>query len=354
MAYKQVDSRIFETQNYNPVQRDQWAREAGYTGYDDFMDQYNRGLSGEPDQQKAAKQKLINDITKIINDLEDKLATLPNVVLSQAELDAFLQKAIAEIKPWYEQRLTEVQAGIKEGQIRNAEDMLKFMRNTEAEISKLLAKYDIDQAKTEEDFINQMADITASRDEDIALKRDDWRMRLEDARLGQTKTGILTSGVGQKRLEDLKARQEMEEQNLLRQYGSQQTKVEIAKKYDLQNIQLARQQAEAERLNKIGTPEQQEVARAQLRQTLGIAEGQAEPSDLEMAQRRASNDITVYKPEELNRLAEERAIREESRFGEMRVNEEEQLRLQREEQRRYLEAEKAKKQRELERAYQFG
>jgi hypothetical protein len=301
--------------------------------------------------KENSKNKMIDEVTKIINDLEDKLNAIPNISFTQDELDNFLAKAIEQVKPYYDQRIADIEAGIKEGTIRNAEQMLKFMRDTQTEISGLLQKYDIDQARTEEEFINTLTDITASRDEDLGMKRDDWRNRLNDARMGLTQKGTLTSGIGMKQITDLLNRQQMEEESLVRRYGSKETEAETAKTYDLQQIALARQRAEADRLNKVGTPEQQAEAEAKLRETLGLTEGQALPTDLEMMQRQAGNNVTLYKQEDLVKLGEEQKLAIEAKRmgfeqGETDIREKEY-----EAQRRQILSDMAKKQRELDRLY---
>jgi hypothetical protein len=62
MAYSVVDPRIDQVNNYNPVQRDEWARAAGYTGYEDYRNQVNRGLSGQP--QDVAKRQQEEDLKR--------------------------------------------------------------------------------------------------------------------------------------------------------------------------------------------------------------------------------------------------------------------------------------------------
>ena len=297
---------------------------------------------------EVANKRLVDEITKSINDLEDKFSAIPGVSYSEEELNSFSEKAIALVKPYYEAKRGEIEAGIAEGKIQNAEDMFKFMRDTQTEITGTLAKYDIDKAQTEEEFINTLVDITASREEDLELKRDDWRGRIDTAKSGQVQTGVLTSGIGKKDIQDLLNRQSMEEESLVRRYGQKQTEAETAQKYDLDRIALARQQVEAERINKLGTAEEQAAVEANLRDTLGLAEGEAAPSDLEMAQRRAQANITVHKQEDLTDLNEREREARESKRIELEKTETTTRERQLEEQRRAILAEQAKKQRELE------
>jgi hypothetical protein len=176
--------------------REAWVDERGYvfteggknpTYY--TLDDWNK---------RQTKVWLVDKTANEIIKLEDKLANIPGVSLSQKELDAFLSKAIDQVTPYYNKKRTEIETGIKEGKIRAAEDILTDIRRIQEEIGTTLKKFDIDQAQTEEEFVNTLADITASKDEDIATKRYVWGERIKESKQKQVQTGMLTSGIEKK------------------------------------------------------------------------------------------------------------------------------------------------------------
>lgn len=326
-----------------------------------FYDRVQRGdfegeFNAHPEwKEQAATQALIDDISAEINALEDELQSLPSVEITEEEFEIFLQKAIEETKPYFDKKRAEIEAGIKEGKIRTAEEMLMTLRDVKEEIADALKGLDIRRAQTEEEFINMMADITSSKEEDIALKREDWRNRIESAREGLIQSGTLTSGIGRKQLEELAERQRMEEEALKRSYEQKQTDVETKKKYTLEQIALARQQAEAERLNRIGTPEEQAAAEARIRETLGIPEGEELPSDIELAEMRQERGQPLHTKEQLTALDEEQKVKAEAVAEAKRQREEDIRQKQYQAQYDVIEKERARKARELEqlRNYNF-
>uniref|UniRef100_A0A6M3L0L3 Uncharacterized protein n=1 Tax=viral metagenome TaxID=1070528 RepID=A0A6M3L0L3_9ZZZZ len=283
------------------------------TGYsqDDWNSRQAEKYGTPADQQEATskmKQSMIEELIR----LDEQMDSLP-VTLTTAEMDNFLTKAIEQITPYYDKKKAEIEAGIKEGKIQTAEEILSTIREVQDTTKKLLSGYDITQAKTEEEFINTLADITATKDEDLALKRDDWKSRIEEVKTGQVKSDILTSGIGKAKIGDLRARQTMEEQALQRRAGAKQTSAETAKKYDLQTIALARQSAEQERVRRIGTPDQTLSTETAARGTLGMVEGQSLPSDVERARLQSERNISLATPEQLTDSEEERKKAIESR-----------------------------------------
>jgi len=303
-------------------------RATGYTKTEWDRRQLERwgGVSPEDIDKQLADQT-----AKAIIELEDKLQSIPNVSLTTEEMDAFLQKAIEQVTPYYEKKKKEIEAGIREGKIRTAEDVLSEIRKVNEEVNLLLKKYDIEEAQTEEEFINTLADITATKEEDLALKRADWKQRIDQAKMGQVQAGILTSGIGKSRIKDLLERKALEESAIERRAATKEEKLRTAKKYDLQRITLARQAAEQERIRRIGTPEQVAKTTAAARATIGLKEGEALPSEVEIERMRAERNITPRRPEELSRLEEERKRAIESRKQELQA---EELAIRRERERR--------------------
>lgn len=193
------------------------------------------------------KQILVNEISKQLIELEDRLGQIPNVTFTTEELDAFMNKAIAEITPYYDKKKEEIEKGIKEGKIQTAEDTLALIERVKMDVQNNFAKYDIDQAQTEEEFINRLADITASSNEATDTKRFEWKQRLQDARIGQVQKNIFTSGVGQKQITDLETRKQQELKAIERQTGQALTETNTTKKFSLDRIALARQAITDER-----------------------------------------------------------------------------------------------------------
>jgi hypothetical protein len=118
MAYRPVDQRIFQVNNYNPVQRDEMARAAGYTGYNDFMDQYNRGLTLEQQQNKPAPTaaevtaKLMAELQKKMDELAARAKEWD--ARNPFAFDELIARAStsAEYSPYYEAELRDFISGI--------------------------------------------------------------------------------------------------------------------------------------------------------------------------------------------------------------------------------------------------
>ena len=310
-AWKDKKGMVYTEGGSNPTNMnvDQWNKR-----------QQDRWGSQQSNLANQANEQLLNEISNIITEFESNLDSIP-IGLTTEEMDNFLQKAIEQITPYYENKKQEIETGIKEGKIRNAEDILTSIRTVQEETNTLLKKYDVQQARTDEELAQTLADITTTRDEDIALKQADWKQRIDTAKQEQVQTGVLTSGVGKSKIRELLERQGMEEATIQRRAGTKQTAVETAKKYDLQTIALARQSAEQERVRRIGTPEQTQVTEAGARGTLGLGAGAGLPSEMELARLRSERGITPRRVEELPELEEERKRAIESRKLELQEGE---------------------------------
>lgn len=294
-----------------------------------------------------ANSALVNQVTQQIIDLENQLNSIPNLALSDTELDDILKKATDQVTPYYEKKQAEIEKGIKEGKIRSAEDLLMQIRDVEAQTKDKIAQYDLSTAQTNEELANKLADITATSQEDLAMKRDDWRQRIDQAKGQQVKSDILTSGIGKKQIQDLLTRQQMEEQAIQRRADTATTEANTTAKYDLASIQQARQAAEAERIRRIGTPDQTAATTTALRGTLGLADGAALPSDTEIARQRADRNVTVARPEDLTTLGEQKKQAVESRRQSL-IADEQAIRQQQElAKRQSITASMAAKQRQL-------
>ena len=114
---------------------------------------------------QSAEDELKKNIINTIIDLDNKLAGLQGVSFTQQEQDNFLNQALELVTPYYTTQKGILEAGVKEGKIRNMEDLAISMRDLQAGLEKTLSGLDISQAKTEEDFVNRLADITSTKEE---------------------------------------------------------------------------------------------------------------------------------------------------------------------------------------------
>lgn len=321
---------------------------AGYGGYrgwgetEALADFRNTGGAGKEDASVAlevypnevsdelAEKALEEEIANIVIEYDEQMSNIP-LVLTDEEKEQFLQKAIDQITPYYEEKKEEIQAGIKEGKIRTAEDILSKIREVRQETDEKLANYRVWEAETEEEFVNNIADITATKEEDLEMKRADWRDRIRQAKQGQVQTGVLTSGIGRKRVGEMLDREQMETGAIERRAEQARTEAETGRKYDLKRIALARESAERERIRQIGGPgEEADTTEAALA-TTGYGSLEELPSEAELARLRSERNQTVYRPEALTDIEEERKRAIESRRMELETQEE-AIRRQRREQ----------------------
>ncbi|MDD5501503.1 MAG: hypothetical protein PHH57_07500 [Candidatus Omnitrophica bacterium] len=271
-------------------------------------------------QVEEAENALTREITSIINDLDAKLSDV-RLGLTDAERDQFLQKAIEQVQPYYDKKKAEIEKGIQTGKIRSAEDVLATIRDVGQETENLLAKYDIDKAETEEDLVNTLADITATKEESLETKKAEWAERIRQTKMGQVQTGVLTSGIGQQQVGELLRREQAERAAIERRAATAETTAQTAAKYDLERVALARKAAEEERIRKIGTPEQEAATTQEALRTAGLGSLGQLPSLAELARRRGEEPITTYRPEALTELAEEQKRAVESRRMELEAEE---------------------------------
>ena len=271
----------------------------------------------------GASAPIINQITQQIIDLDRQLDGLPELGLTDAEKENFLQKAIEQVQPYYDRKIAEINAGIKEGSLRTAEDILLYTRDVENEVRATLESLDLRNAKTEEEFTNTLADITAGKDEDLAARREDWRLKMETLKMDQIGRGIFSSGIGKEKRSEFQTSQQREEAAITAQAGRQQTVAETAKKYDIQQIQLAREAAARDRAAKIGAPTETATTEQQALGTLGLTEMNQLPgrAQIEMARGTEARNITTYRPEALTALSEEQLKAQESRKQELQTEE---------------------------------
>lgn len=293
------------------------------------------------------KQILVNEISNQMIELEDKLAKIPNVTFSQQELDAFMQKAIAEITPYYEKKKLEIEKGIKEGKVRTAEDTLALISRVKMDVKNSFAKYDIDEVETEEEFVQKLAEITSSSTEAIETKTYEWTQRLDDAKLGLEKSGISSSGIGMKKIADLKARKEMEQAAIERRTEQAKAEQETVKKFSLDRVAIARKAITDDRLRRIGDP----VATGQLESgakgEIGLGADEEIGSEADIAYRRQQRDTKMYDPTALDALDENKRTAQETTFTDIKQSEEDARQSEYESQRKAIQSQISKKQMEL-------
>ena len=266
------------------ISREELASRAKKAGFDSTEEYYN-SIGG-------VSAPIIEAISKEMVALDRQIDELtPYLSLTDEEKQAFLNKAIEQITPYYDRKTKELEASLKEGKVRTAEDILGNIKTIDEETKAELAKYDLSQAQTEEDFLNRLADITSTKNEDIAVKREDYRQRIETLKANQIQSGTLTSGIGAKKRAEQERLKSMEEAMIARKAETDTTAITAAKTQTIEQYQLARKAAEEQRVRKIGTPSEVASTQAQALQTAGLT------------------DINQLKsPEELQRLRAERGI----------------------------------------------
>lgn len=301
--------------------RDIWVDENGYTyteggnnptGYKFDAWNVRQGDRWDVSGDKA-RQMLIDKVADDISELENKLNSVQQIGLSQQDLDTFLQKAIDQVTPYYEKKATEIEAGIKEGKIRNAEDLFIKMREFDQETRSQLAGYDIEQAQTEEEFVNKLAEITSNTQDQLELKRQAYSDRIKGLKNEQVQSGILTSGIGKQEVQNVQNQQATDERIIQESGQRDVTQAETAKKYDLQKVALARENIQNERNRFLGTDSQQADTISGIKDTLGVSDVNNIGSEAEIIRQRADRNTQVYSPTAMTDLEEERKRAVESR-----------------------------------------
>jgi len=267
--------------------------------------------------ESEAGSRMVEELSKQLIELEDKLSSITGVALTDEEMDAFLTKALEQVTPYYDTKRKEIEAGIKEGRIQDAEDLLFEIANVREETTALLKRYDIEKAETEEEFVDTLAEITAKKGEDIGFKREEWKQRIETGKETQVQEGVLTSGIGMKKIKDMVGRQFMEESAIERGAGVEEETAKREQKYDLERVTLARETAEKERVRRIGTTEEAAATEASAEGVLGGELG----SRAEALRARSERNIPIYSPTAATDLEERRKQAVESRKQELQETE---------------------------------
>lgn len=267
---------------------------------------------------------LVNTITKEIVELDRQLDQLGPLGLTDAEKQSFLDKAIEQVQPYYDRKSAEIESQITEGVVRTAEDTLALIREVTQETQSQLAQFDLTTAKTEEEFLNRLGAITAGADEDTSFKTEEWRQRLENVKFNQIQSGIFSSGIGAKKRAEQERLKQMELASIERQEGEAVTQAETSKKYTLENIQLAREAAQAKRERLIGAPSETQATADKALGTLGYSDLSQLPSEADINANRNERGISpLYAggATALNDLEAERLKAVESRKQELQSDE---------------------------------
>ena len=266
------------------ISGDELAKRAKAAGFGTTEEYYN-SLGG-------SSYSLVKEISKQVVELDRQIDELtPYLSLTDQEKQAFLDKAIEQITPYYERKKGEIEASLKEGKVQTAEDILGNIKQVEEETAAELSRFDLTQAETEEDFLNKIADITTSKDEDLTVKREDYRQRLENLKVDQIQQGTLTSGIGAKKRAEQERLKAMEESIIQRKAEANTTQLETAKKYTIDQVALARKAAEEQRIRKIGTPSEVASTTASALETTGLQDINQLQSPEEIARLRAERGI---------------------------------------------------------------
>lgn len=286
MAYSK--SKTAEQLGISKQELENRAKSEGYKSTEAYVSAYG-GVAG------LITKSFRDAITKDIVEIDRQLDELFQIGLTQEEKDLFLQKAIETITPYYDEQTRRIQEGIREGEIRTAEDALQVIREVEQETSNKLAYYDLQTAETEEDFINRLADITATKEEDIQMKTMDWRDRIESVKLNQVQSGNFMAGWNVQERKDLEQRKQLELSQIERKAQVEQLGLETQKKYNLDAIRLARESAQQARQRQIGAPVETEETKQSALSTLGYNDMGQLPGATQIQQRREASGISpVY------------------------------------------------------------
>lgn len=244
---------------------------------------------------QEADAKLEEQFANQLIDLDAKLSNLV-VSLTDAEKDAYLEKARQQIQPYYDKERERIQQGIKENKIQTAEDLLLEIRNVEETTALQMEELDITKAETEEDFVNTLAEMTRKEGEDLELNRLNWMTKVDASRKEMAQAGYSSDmgGFGTAEYERTKQRRDITQQGIAGEYAAKETALQTEKKYDLERIALARKAAEQKRLRIVGTPEEAEATKKAMTSQAGLSEGQL-LSEIEMQRRRAERDIAPVK-----------------------------------------------------------
>lgn len=264
------------------------AKSAGYKKTGDYV-AANGGVAGL--LYKELKDKVTKDIIEIDRQLDELFV----IGLTQEEKDQFLQRAIDEVQPYYDNKKAELEKGLQEGTIRTAEDALTTIREVEQELASKLQYYDLQTAQTEEEFINRLADITATKDEDVKVKAMDWRDRIETIKLQQVQSGNFMAGEEIRRRKDLEERKQLELGSIERKAQVAQQTEEINKKYTLESVRLARESAQQARTRQIGAPVETEETKTAALSSLGLSDMGQLGSEAELLRKRTERGVVpVY------------------------------------------------------------
>jgi hypothetical protein len=273
------------------------ARKAGYKKTGDYV-AANGGVAG------LITKKFKDSITKQIVEIDRQLDSFGVVGLTQEEKDTFLQKAIADIQPYYDSETEKIQQGLREGRIQSAEDALTTIRTVEEQTANTLAKYDLSTSQTEEELIQRLGDITSTANEDVQMKTMQWRDRIESTKLNQIQQGSFQTGMDAQKRQELATQQQLDIGQTERKAQVAATAEQTNAKYTLQGIQLARESAQQLRERQIGAPAQTEAQKQAALGTLGYTDMSQLPNATALeAQRNARGYTPISQAQGTEKLA---------------------------------------------------
>lgn len=287
---------------------------------------------------------LVSTLKNEIVSLDRQLDELGPLSLTDEEKQAFLERAIELVTPYFNKKEAEYQKRLEEGEIQTAFDTLDDIRDIEQETRELLADFDLSTAETEEEFANRLGALTAQTEDQIEEKQRYWAQAIENEKRNQIQRGIFSSGIGKKERDRLAQQREMQLGNIQERAQEQQTELETTKKYNLENIRLAREAAQQRRINAIGTPEERLQTEQKALSTLGYENMGQLPSDVAWEQRTGTLGYTpLYNKSVLSDLEEERLKSVESRKQELQAGELGRREQEYEQRRKKLLADRAEK-----------
>lgn len=271
---------------------------------------YDTSGVGQTEEELTAyaDEQMVDYVAQKMIELDMMNSNL-DIFLTDEEKDTFLKKAEEMILPYYEKRFAELEAGIKEGKIRTAEDLLIELRNSEADFDAQFKEMDLRNAETEEEFTDTLAQMTAQEGEDLETNKLNWIQRINSAGMSDQTGGLA--------LKPFKR----EQGNIERKATEAETNLTRETKYTQERIALARQVAERKRTMAIGSPDQIAESKAGLVSEAGLEN--ADISEIELARQRAARGIApvMYGDQATTALEEEKKTAVLSRQRELEENE---------------------------------
>jgi hypothetical protein len=264
---------------------------------------------------------------------------------AQRKLNEAIKSGFDNLAPWVN-TLDKIVARFEDIGVEStrSRDALATIREVEQETANKLSYYDLQNAQTEEEFINRLADITATAGETVQMKAMDWKDRIESTKMNQIQEGRFMNGQEVLKRKELEQGKQLEIGQVERKAQVAATGEEVSKKYNLEQIRLARESAQQARTRQIGAPVETEQTKQSALNELGYTNMGQLPSTEELQrQRMARQTSPLYDKTAVTDLERQRLGDVESTNLELQKQREAENTAAYEKQRQKLLADKAAK-----------